>query len=303
MPQQTMAEAERAALVHHGVEARSRLVDVDVLRGRAHVLTIGEGPPVVLVNGIGLPAAMWAPLLPHLAGHTLHAVDLPGFGSTDSPRPFTADLRANAVALIDEVAEAVGVDGPLTIVGSSLGSLVATWLALDRPDRVRALAHVGCPALALGTSAPLPMRLLSVAGLSEVLVRLQPPSPRQVEQVARMVGEDLSARPELRDLLVATGRQPHYRPTFLAMLRTLLRLRGARPAAALTVAQLGRVHQPVGLVWGDRDPFGDPDVAAAVSAALPDASLQIVPGGHAPWLDDPEAVGRALRPFLAAHAA
>ncbi len=291
-------EAQERVLTRYGVEAVSRFVPSDAMEGRAHVLVAGTGPKVLVVNGIGLPGAMWAPLLAHLGDVTVHAVDGPGFGLTDAPSDLCCDLRSRAVAFLDEVADGLGLHGPLVIMASSLGSLWSTWLALDRPDRVRALVHVGCPALAPGTSAPAPMRLLSVPHLSRVLMALQPPSPRQAERVGTMVGEDLSRAPEIRDLIVATERGPSYGPAFRGLLRALLRPRGARRDVALTTAELARVTQPVQLLWGAHDPFGDLGAAEVFRDALPDTELHVVAGGHAPWLDDAEAIAGHVRSFL-----
>lgn len=201
------------------------------------------------------------------------------------------------------MADGLGLHGPLVIVASSLGSLWSTWFALDRPERVRALVHIGCPALAPGTSAPAPMRLLSVPHLSRALMALQPPSPRQAERIGTMVGEDLSLTPEIRDLIIATERHAGYGPAFRGLLHALVRLGGARRDVALTSAELARLTQPVQLVWGDHDPFGDLVAAEAFRAALPDAELHVVDGGHAPWLDDAEVIAGHVRRFLTHRAA
>jgi len=213
-------EAQRRMLDRFGVEARSRFVEVPSIGGRAHVLESGEGLPVVLVNGIGTPGAMWAPLMAQLDGFRLLVVDLPAYGLTDTTPRIARDLRSSAVRFLDEVLDALALYRPL-FVASSLGSLWVSWLALDRPERVAALVHVGCPAMALGTSAPLPMRLLSIRPLGRLLTRLQPPSKKQVEGLSKMVRE-YPLPPELVDLLVATERLPGFRETFLATLHALL---------------------------------------------------------------------------------
>lgn len=294
-------QAQREALAQAGVEAASRFVELPGIGGRAHVLEAGHGPPVLLVCGIGTPAAMWAPLMAHLSGSTLYAVDLPGFGLSDARPGFASRLRPNAVAFLRSVLDALGLERS-ALVGNSLGSLWSFWLALEHPDRVAAMVHVGCPALFLGTSAPLPMRLLSVPVLGKVLSKLQPPSEKQVRELARMVGEDpLPA--ETAKLLLATERLPDYEPTFLALLRVLVRPRGARREVALDEAALSGVLTPVQLVWGASDPFGAPAVGERATAALPHGELHVVAGGHAPWLRRAGEVGLLARPFLARHAA
>lgn len=296
---QAFLDAQRRMLERYGVEAESRFVDAPSIGGRAHVLVTGvtdDAPPVVLINGIGTPAAMWAPLMAHLEGFRLFAVDLPGYGLTDAPPRFAHDLRGSAVRFLGDVLDALELPAP-PFVANSLGSLFTSWLALDRPGRVSALAHVGCPAMALGTSAPLPMRILSVRPAGRLLTRLQPPSPEQVDGLAKMVNEDPLV-PELVDLLVATERLPHFRGVFLSTLHTLLRLRGSRPATRLTAEELARIEHPALLVWGEDDPFGPPEVGERMVDVMPSAELAVVPGGHAPWLAQAERIGPRVTGFV-----
>lgn len=293
--------AQRRMLARHGVDAESRFLDIPSIAGRAQVLVVGDGPAVVMINGIGTPAAMWAPLMARLSGFRLYAVDLPGFGLTDSVRDLTRRYRAAAVQFLNETLDRLGLDRA-AFVANSLGSRWAIWLALDAPERVSAMVHIGCPATVLGTSAPLPMRLLSVPPLARLLMKLQPPSHKQVEQLSKMVHQ-YPLDPELADLLVATERLPHFEHTFLATLNTLVRLRGARPGTALSAGELGRIRQPTQIVWGDDDPMGSTDVARRVAEAIPDAELHIVEGGHAPWLTQADRIGSLATAFLGEHAA
>ena len=288
--------AQRRMLARHGVEARSRFVDAPVVGGRAHVLEVGEGPAVVMLNGMGTPAAMWAPLMAELDGLRLLAVELPGYGLTDTDPRFADDLRANAVSFLEDALDALGLSRP-AFVANSLGSLWTIWLALDRPGRVGPTVHVGCPGAAPGTVPPLPLRLQAVPVLGRLLTLLAPPSEAQVEGLARMVREH-PLDPELVDLLVATERLPGFIDTLLSTLHAMLRLRGYRPEIELTEDDLGRVGQPGLLVWGERDPFGAVEAGRAMAAALPDAEMHVVEGGHAPWLDEPERIGRLAGAFL-----
>jgi len=283
-------------LERYGVGVESRYVDVPSVGGRAHVLVSGDGPAVVMANGIGTPGAMWAPLMAKLGGFRLFVVDLPAYGLTDTVPRLAADLRRNAVRFLTEALDALEL-ARAPFVANSLGSLWASWLALDRPERVAALVHVGCPAVALDSSAPFPMRLLSVRPLGRLLTRLQPPSEKQVEGLSKMVKEHPLV-PELVDLLVATERLPGFRETFLATVHALLRLRGGRPEARLTAEQLSRIEQPALLVWGEDDPFGSPRVGERMAAAMPAAELQVVDGGHAPWVKQADRIGPMVESFL-----
>jgi len=140
-----------------------------------------------VVIGGGVPAAFWVPLMAGLDGFHLHTVDLPGQGGT-APIPYRTDtLRSDSTAFLEGVLYALGIDRA-PFVCQSMGGLWATWLALDAPRRVTAIGWVGCPAMFPDTSAPFPMRLGSIPPLARPVNRLQPPSPRQVNSIARMAG-------------------------------------------------------------------------------------------------------------------
>lgn len=301
MKEQAFLAAQSAALSRYGVEYEQRFIDVPIVKGRAQVLVSGKGPPAVLLNGIGTPAAMWAPLMAQLDDMTLYAVDLPGYGLTASAPMVARDIKAMAIAFVGQVLDGLGLDRP-AIIANSLGSSWATWFTLDQPDRVAALLHVGCPALILDTSAPLPMRLLSKKGLGWLMMRLQPPSHRQVEQLSKMVHEH-PLPPEIADLLLATERLPEFEATFLAMLNALIGLRGARPSMALSREQLNQTSTPTLLIFAANDPFGGEEVGRQAADALPDATLHVVDGGHAPWIHHADQIAPFINEFLSTRQA
>lgn len=108
-------------LDRYGVQAESRFVDVPSVGGRAHALIAGQGRPVVMISGIGTPGAMWAPLMPELHGLRLIAVDLPGYGLTDTPRALADDIRQSAVRFLTGVLDGLALDRA-AFVGNSLTS-------------------------------------------------------------------------------------------------------------------------------------------------------------------------------------
>src|SRR5881396_578671 len=97
----------------------------------------GQGPPLVLVHGLGGAASNWTELTPLLSGRfRLLVPDLPGHGgSTALPAASGLEAFADRVAL---VAEREGML-PAPVVGHSLGGAVALRMALRQPDHVPAL--------------------------------------------------------------------------------------------------------------------------------------------------------------------
>jgi pimeloyl-ACP methyl ester carboxylesterase len=61
---------------------------------------------------------------------------------------------------------------------------------------------------------------------------------------------------------------------------------------------LQRVRQPVQFVWGEKDPFGDLDVARQAAENTPNARLYEMKTGHLPFMDQPQEAGQVIREFL-----
>jgi pimeloyl-ACP methyl ester carboxylesterase len=123
-----------------------RFADVKGVRMRYFVG--GQGPPLVLVHGLGGAASNWTELAPLLvARRRLLVPDLPGHGgSTALPAVSGLEPFADRVAL---VAEREGML-PAPVVGHSLGGMVVLRLALRRPASVGALVLAGAAGLSVG---------------------------------------------------------------------------------------------------------------------------------------------------------
>ena len=99
----------------------------------------GRGPDVVILHGLGSTAQDWLPMSRLLARrYRVTLVDLPGHGMSPMPEPFSLDRAAEAL----DQALAETSDGPVILVGHSLGGLVAAQEALRHPERVRGLVLV-----------------------------------------------------------------------------------------------------------------------------------------------------------------
>lgn len=100
--------------------------------------TDGEGPGLVLVHGTqGTGETNWAHLTDRFTDiRTVVALDYAGSGrTTDDGGPLTVEKLSDEVAAVAEAAA----DGPVDVVGFSLGAVVAAATAARRPDLVRRL--------------------------------------------------------------------------------------------------------------------------------------------------------------------
>lgn len=294
---QDFVDAQQQVLDRYGVVAESRLVSTPLLQGDTHVLVAGEGPPVMMVIGGGMVGGLWAPLMARLHGFTLYALDPPGHGLTATMEYQTESLRRKTVEFLTQVLDGLGLEAP-PFVAQSIGGLWTSWLAMDRPERVSSISYVACPAMILGTSAPVALRISTIPWVRSILDRVDPPSERQVTRMTRRAGEDFSHLPELRDLFLAYGRLPETARSLLDLHRSVVRLRGARPETALTATQLAGISQPVQMIWGESDPFGPPTVGERAAQVLPQARLHVVPGGHGPWFNGSHIVAPLIDGFI-----
>lgn len=119
------------------------MMTVAVPGGEIVYQRFGEGPPVVLVAGLGMPALMWDDgLRPALvdAGYEVITFDNRGMPPSLCPEgPYTLDqLRDDAIAVIEALDAA-----PVRLVGYSMGSSIAQELTLVRPDLVGQLVLIG----------------------------------------------------------------------------------------------------------------------------------------------------------------
>jgi predicted esterase len=120
-----------------------------VKSGKAEIstLTAGDGiETVILIHGLGSNKTSFFETVSALTPeHTVHAIDLPGFGSSSKPlrAPYDAAWFSRAVI---RFMDSMGI-GRAHIVGNSLGGRVAIEVGLREPDRVRSLSLL-CPSMA-----------------------------------------------------------------------------------------------------------------------------------------------------------
>jgi len=124
-----------------------RIHDVRLPGRRVSTLTMGDGPDVVCIHGLGATKASFFDTAAALtrAGYRVHALDLPGFGGSSKPvaGPYSARWFADTVV---EVMDALDV-GRAHLVGNSMGGRVAIEVGLRAPERVAGMALLA-PAVA-----------------------------------------------------------------------------------------------------------------------------------------------------------
>ncbi|MGW0425418.1 alpha/beta fold hydrolase [Streptomyces sp. NPDC003015] len=255
----------------------------------------GAGQPVVLLHGLGYHRQTWDPVMPLLTGQReVIAVDLPGFGQSPDLDPGVPRDLETAVAWLESVFTALGIERP-HVVGHSLGGLIALRLGQAGLARsVTALAPAGFwtgverrYAYAVLHAARQVVRLLPQLAL-EALVRT---APARAVLTGTLYGRPGLCPPQA---VVAALRTLRDSAAFQATLR-------AGRAPDLFTGDIPGV--PVTIAWGTRDRLLPPRQAARARAMIPNARLVALPGcGHVPTLDAPELVAQViLRATTSAH--
>ena len=102
-----------------------------------HVEVLGQGAPVVMLHGWGMHSGLLRPLAEHLAAtRSVALVDLPGHGESRGFVQF-ADLASHVDYLVTQLAPLL--EQGVTLIGWSLGGLLAQAMALQYPQYIRRL--------------------------------------------------------------------------------------------------------------------------------------------------------------------
>lgn len=262
--------------------------EIETAFGSTHVLTAGDRSklPLIALHSMGLSSTMWLPLLPTLtATHRVLALDAVG-GVNKSVATGVMSSPARVVTWIDEALDALRV-GQVALVGSSIGSWMATTYALARPDRVSRLALVS-PAGIVGS--------LRVTWLVTMTLKTQfPPTAAK----ARWMFEHLvmeRTRPQLR----TDPWRPIAEQFIFGMPNFRSNLREPRPGMRCDVTALAASGVPV-LVLIPRDETGHdgPMMAERYRQRLPQAQVQLVAdSNHFMFIDRTDVVTDQLSTFL-----
>jgi pimeloyl-ACP methyl ester carboxylesterase len=297
--EQRIREAEDSLFASYDLKSNESFVELPSSKLRLRVLSVGSGPDLVLLHGVSLAAAIWAPLLNELRGYRALLVELPGHGLSD---PFTyrvGSVRAQSIELLDDLFDALDLVAP-SVIGHSLGGMFALWHAAKRPERIASLVAIGDPGAALpGVQIKMPLSLLTVPGIGRMVLASQ--SPRSVYR--RILGQGLSSAAarsmpdELVDILRLACRRKGNPRTVASLMHAIDQFRRPRPETLMTGNELGQIRASTLFYWGREDPFLSPQRAHPSIVKIPGAVLHDVAGGHAPWFEDP--VGCAT--LIAAH--
>ncbi len=281
-------EAETRLFARSGLQPEESFLDLPSAKVRLRVLSVGAGPSLVLLHGVSLAAAVWAPWLADLAGYRALLVELPGHGLSGPVAYRPSTVRDHSLGLMDDIFDALGL-ATAPVVGNSLGGMFALWYAAARPGRIASLVAIGEPAVALpGAAVRMPLSLMTVPVLGEAMLRTPTPRPAYRGLLGQGLGPGAAAAApdELLDVLRLTARRKANAKTIASLMHAIDGFRRPRPESVMT-DELHQITAPTMFCLGTGDPYLTPAQARPAIAKIRGAVLHEVPGGHAPWLEDP----------------
>jgi pimeloyl-ACP methyl ester carboxylesterase len=237
--------------------------------GRLSVYVAGDGPPLLLLHGLGGSGRYWSGLAPLLAGRrTLVAPDLAGFGRSDKPPvQYTREFH---LAALDTLVEALGITDSLAVAGHSMGGILAALFAGRRSHSIESLALV---------AAPFPRRQMRPHGTPHgpVRVAVYRTMQRLLPLLSPLVRSQTFPRAVVADYLRHT--LDSYQQTSNALIWD------PGVAGELEANRLGSVH-PTLLLYSQEDTTIAPDSLERWRALLPGAEVLQIPGAHQLLLRD-----------------
>ena len=248
---------------------------------RHHYTSKGEGPPIVLVHGLGGTLHVWHGVIENLAlHHHVVALDLRGHGRSDAGKgTFTIKGFAQDVEALLTALELPAV----TLVGHSMGTLVAQHLAGSHPELIDNLVLVGGISYFEPPAKETYARradLVEAEGMDALVDEWLPGAlaPRTHAKLPQMTGL-------LRELFLRNDPKSYAKAC-----------RALAKAPAVDREQIG---QPTLLLVGDHDRSTPIAMTEELHRDIPVSMVKVIPSA-AHWvpLEQPDTVAAAILEFL-----
>jgi pimeloyl-ACP methyl ester carboxylesterase len=256
---------------------------IDILGSSIHYETVGDGPVVVFLHGLGSTSNVWhAQRVALQKTHRVIMLDLPGSGrSSKHERSYSMTRWAEQ---LDAFAAQVQLP-PFVLVGHSMTTILAQNFAARYPQRLRGV--VLCGPL---TEQPPAMKDAFTKRAEAVLREGMGTVADQVLAGAISAGTRESALALAglyREMLLANDP-----PSYAAQCHALI--------AASAKEDQPKIRCPMLILVGDQDGVTPIANCRAIATAVANARIRVIPStAHLTMAERPEAFNAALLDFLA----
>ena len=254
---------------------------VALLNGTLSFRETGIGDPIVFLHGLNGNSESWEKQFEQLSDKfRILAWDAPGYGQSSLQDP-DVDRYAEVAAEWLQERDA----GQATVVGHSMGGVVAARLAINHPQLVRRLV-LSCSQSGLGHTAKDPLG-------SSYLARIDARTSLSDSEFGNFgAGRMLPANTSPEIFAAVAARASEVSAAGLGSAIRMIHCTDNLPG-------LGQITCPTLILDASEDPVVKPDKTADLVSAMPSADRVTLNGlGHAPYLEDPGAYNRTLTGFV-----
>lgn len=240
----------------------------------------GTGEVIVLLHGVGMQSAAWAPQIAALRRtHRVIALDLPGHGRSDPLN--TASQLPDFVAWCAEALQTLDL-GPVNLVGHSMGALIALGVAVSHPNLVRRIAVLN---IVFRRDADARAAVIARAGEIEAgVIDLEKPLARWFDEAP----DHAAARRDVAGWLNAVDPKG-YATAYTAFAH----------GDAIYAARLSDIACPFLALTGDGDPNSTPVMAKTMAKLAQNGRAEVIAGHrHMVNLTAPALVNAHLSAWL-----
>jgi pimeloyl-ACP methyl ester carboxylesterase len=265
---------------------------------KLHVVSDGDGAPVLLLHGFPESWWTWRHQIAALAGAGFCAIapDQRGYGQSDKPRGVSSYQVDKLLGDLDGLLDALG-HRRVTVVGHDWGGALAWSYAALRPERVAKLVIMNSPHPTLFMQRYL-WRLAQLRKSWYMFFFILPSLPERwvlrrgfIERILKSAAVNRDA---ISGELVARYDAEFRRPGVATAA-----INWYRAAMTSRRAPLPKINAPTKIIWGAGDPVLGPELLDGIEEWVADVSIHLVPGaGH--WVESeaPDEVNRELIAFL-----
>ena len=260
----------------------------------------GKGEPILLLHGLGASLEQWEWSQPGLSSrHEVVALDLPGFGRSQSPPRDQFDLD-HMVSLLGGFIDAMGWQSA-TVIGNSMGGLLAISMALNLEGRVSRLVLTG--SAGLGRDLGWPLRVAWLPCLGEAILPFMALRPLVHYSLRRLFSDPSRLPNRMVDVSADNYKRRSIRSNFLRAIRIGVSLSGQRDSINFR-DQLDKIRVPTLLIWGREDGVMPLEHGKIAHQLIAGSKLTVFDDcGHVPQIEHPGRFVDEVEHFLACASA
>lgn len=263
-----------------------KIIDIDGVTIRYREEGDVTKPTLLMVHGFTSSLETWDALSENLkADFHIVRLDLPGHGLT-GPDPQERYSNEETVTILSQFIDALKLDRP-TLIGNSLGGLVAWRLAEQSPEKVSKLVLIAPGGFSINgvTEEPVDVPMMVKFYLKNApLAGVKQGTAALFADPAKLSEDRVT---EIRDLML----QPGNGDAFVT--------RAARFTLPDPTEALKSLSVPTLILWGDKDVMVPVSHSTDFGSLIPNAQLKVYGDvGHVPQEEAPAQVADDIRAFL-----